>query len=39
MLLLCSTYLYETQLERIESELRIVSYEFLKVLCVWYGNN
>jgi hypothetical protein len=27
------------QLEWINLELRIVSYEFLKSLCVWYKNN
>jgi hypothetical protein len=27
------------QLEQINLELRIASYEFLKSLCVWYKNN
>jgi hypothetical protein len=27
------------QLERVKSELRIVSYEFPKILCAWYRIN
>jgi hypothetical protein len=27
------------QLECLNSELQITSYEFLKTLCVWYKNN
>jgi hypothetical protein len=37
MLLFHSKYLCETmQLERIKSGLERMSYEFLKILCVWY---
>jgi hypothetical protein len=40
MLLLHSKYLYEAnKLEQTKSKIRVMSYEFTKVLCVWYGNN
>jgi hypothetical protein len=34
-----NVYTRLTQLERIKSELRIVSYEFPKVLCAWHKIN
>jgi hypothetical protein len=28
-----------TQFERVNSELKRISYDFPKTVCVWYGNN